>query len=139
MKHFITILILGLSFILASCSKKPPKPYVFKPDSEATNIGNSTKTPNYIFTSGFVYHEWAGQPPIFWSEVPFYYRNEDININFWGIQYSLSPWYRLKKLVTSKYFNIWVDISEGAGVFKDATNMTDVAYDKLIRELEKHY
>ena len=50
MKNFLKILILSLS----SCSKKPPKPYVFKPDSEATNIGNSTKTPNYIFASGFI-------------------------------------------------------------------------------------
>ena len=132
MKYFITILILSFSLILASCASDPPPPYVFKPDSEATNPGNSDKTPNYKFSDGFIYHEWKGQSPHI-TEIPF-----EVETVFWNNREYIREKHSIKKLATSKYFEVWVDISEGQRTFYKATNMTDVAYDKLIRELEKH-
>ena len=134
MKNFLTILILTLGFI--SCSN-PPEPPTLKPDSEATNVGNSTKTPNYKFTDGFTYHEWKGESPEI-TNIPLQnYCEREFKYNYiWYNKYSKHP---VKKLVSSKFFDIYVDITEGRNDFRKATNMTDVAYDKLIRELEKYY
>ncbi len=133
MKHFITIL--AFILFLCSCANNPPaKPETLPIDDEADNIGNSVKTPGYTFTDGFIYHEWKGTEPSL-KEIPFAITT---NSYLWG-QYNSKKFHPIKKLVTSKYFDIYVDITDGAGVFKIATNMTDVAYDKLIRELEKYY
>ncbi len=142
MKNFLTILILGLGLVFVSCAGKPPAPPTPIPDSEATNVGNSVKTPGYTFTDGFTYHEWKGEAVKIWDKVPFSFK--ELNSwyklgKYWGKGYFHNKWYAVKKLVTSKYFDIYVDITDESSIFKVATNMTDIAYDKLIRELEKDY
>lgn len=133
MKNFLTILVFSL--ILFACSvPKPPKDLT--PDSEATNVGNSTKTPNYNFTDGFTYHEWKGESPEI-IYIPF--RNNIYGgSKYYYIWHNQNPHHPVKKLVSSKFFDIYVDITEGGNDFRKATNMTDVAYDKLVRELEKY-
>lgn len=133
MKSFLKILILTFILLLSSCADKdiPQEPETLPRDPETTQGGGSKKTPNYLFTSGFIYHEWIGQEPIK-SEIHFSYR-------FNNAGYNIIRRHPIKKLVTSKFFDIYVDANNGAGVFRKATNMTDVAYDKLIRALEKEY
>ena len=142
MKSFLTILILTFGLVFVSCKSNPPEPPTRNPDREATNVGNSTKTPNYKFADGFTYHEWKGESVITWDKVPFSFNELKTWYKpgkYWGKGYFNNTWYVVKKLVTSKYFDIYVDITDGTSIFKAATNMTDVAYDKLIRELEKDY
>lgn len=132
MKSFLNILILTFILLLSSCGEDViVEPPTLPRDPETLQGGGSKKTPNYIFTSGFIYHEWIGQEPIN-SAIHFSYK-----INSSG--YNTIRKHPIKKLVTSKFFDIYVDTENGARVFKKATNMTDVAYDKLIRELEKEY
>ena len=95
MKTFLTILIFGLGLIFASC-QKPPEPATFPRDDEADNIGNSTKTPNYTFTDGFIYHEWKGSQPLF-KEIPFTLEyNTHIKYYTWG-QYNSKKYHPIKK------------------------------------------
>lgn len=134
MKNFLTILVFTL--ILSACSvPKPPKDLT--PDSEATNVGNSTKTPNYNFTDGFIYHEWKGESPNI-IYIPLETATVDPAINNYHIGHNVNSKHPIKKLVSSKFFDIYVDITEDGNDFRKATNMTDVAYDKLVRELEKY-
>lgn len=135
MKNILTILILGL--ILSACSvPKPPKE--LNPDREATGVGNSVKTPNYNFTDGFIYHEWKGASPEI-IYIPLKVLVIEPSVGNYHIGHNKNPKHPVKKLVSSKFFDIYVDITEGENDFRKATNMSDVAYDKLIRELEKYY
>lgn len=135
MKNFLTISILTLLLFLSACSDNTPQePSTLPRDPEASSIGGSHKTPNYEFTDGFIYHEWKGQQPIYLN-IPFSYRV----LTYPSGIYTTSSRHPTKKLVSSKFFDIYVDVTDGAGVFRKATNMTDVAYDKLIRKLEKEY
>lgn len=137
MKNFLTILIFGLGLIFASCRSNPPEPPTRNPDREATGVGNSSKTPGYTFTDGFTYHEWKGTSPEIINIPLETYCESEWKYNY--IWHNKNPKHPVKKLVSSKFFDIYVDITEGRNDFRKATNMTDVAYDKLIRELEKYY
>lgn len=136
MKNFLTILILGLDLVFVSCQEVPIEPPTRDPDREATGVGNSVKTPNYNFTEGFTYHEWKGTSP----EIIYIPLKNEImgGSKYYYIWHNQNPKHPVKKLVSSKFFDIYVDITEGGDDFRKATNMTDVAYDKLIRELEKY-
>lgn len=136
MKNFLTILILTFGLVFVSCQEVPIEPPTLDPDREATGVGNSVKTPNYNFNEGFTYHEWKGTSPEI-IYIPF--KNEIIGgSKYYNIWHNTNAKHPVKKLVSSKFFDIYVDITEGGDDFRKATNLTDVAYDKLIRELEKY-
>ena len=138
MKSFLTILILTFGLVFVSCQEVPIEPPTYDPDREATNVGNSTKTPNYKFADGFTYHEWKGTNPEI-IHIPLEISKVEPAFENYYIGHNQNYKHPVKKLVSSKYFDIYVDITEGGNDFRKATNMTDVAYDKLIRELEKDY
>lgn len=117
---------------------------VFEPPSQATNEadplalypGAVVKTQGYDFSKDFIFYQWAGQPTIM-KYTPFDFkwlwyksRNET---------YITNNSYPIKKIVSSKYFDIYVDASEGSKTLKKALTIQDKVYDKLIREIEKLY
>ncbi len=141
-KIFICFTIALLSLALLSNMSCADNPDIFKPPAQATNEadpkalnpGSIPKTQGYNFTEGFIFHEWKNQEAII-KYVPFNFKGE------WheGIRYVSSPTWAIKKLVSSKYFDIYVDCTEGQPTYKKALTVQDKVWDKLIRELEKLY
>ena len=51
----------------------------------------------------------------------------------------LLPHLGSKKIVSSKYFDIYVDITPGQPAYKKALTIKDTTWDRLIKDLESHY
>lgn len=143
MRNFLICLSISiLSLVLLSNVSCADNPDIFKPPAQATNEadpnaltpGAIPKTQGYNFTEGFIFHEWKNQEAII-KYVPFNFNG----INYENIIYVGSPTWAIKKLVSSKYFDIYVDCTEGQPTYKKALTVQDKVWDKLIRELEKLY
>lgn len=130
--------LISFSFILLSNISCANRPEVFQPpaqmtnetDPNATNIGFIAKTQGYDFSKDFIFHEWKNEEAVI-KYVPF-------NFVLWG-EWTTSPVWPIKKLVSSKYFDIYVDITEGAQTYKKAITVQDKVYNELTKELEKLY
>ena len=139
MKRFITLLILSFSLILASlasCANDPPAP------PQATNEaapqylipGQYEKTKGYNFQEGFIVHEWKGEEAII-KYVPFTFGYKP----YQGLNHVTSPVWAVKKIVSSKYFDIYIDATVGQSAYKRALTIKDTTWDKLIKDLERFY
>lgn len=125
MRNFLICLSISLlSLVLLSNVSCADSPDIFKPPAQATNEadpnalnpGAISKMQGYDFTEGFIFHEWKNQKAII-KYVPFVF--DYINCENFGKWVTSSTW-AIKKLVSSKYFNIYVDCTEGQPTYKKA-------------------
>ena len=136
MKNFLTILILGLGLVFVSCAGDglPEPQYTNEADPRYLIPGEYKKTQGYKFQEGFIYHEWKGQKAYI-KYVPFNFSYRP----YQGLNYVTSPVWAVKKIVSSKYFDIYIDATVGQPAYKKALTIKDTVWDKLIKDLERFY
>ena len=125
---------------MVSCGDNPN---ITNPPAQATNEadpkylvpGQYQKTQGYNFQEGFIFHEWKGEEAII-KYIPFNFRDYKPYKNSYAIT---SPAWAIKKIVSSKYFDIYVDITPGQPAYKKALTLKDTTWDKLIKDLEIFY
>ena len=132
---FLTVFYLQM----VSCGNNPN---ITNPPAQATNEadpkylvpGQYQKTQGYKFQEGFIFHEWKGEE-VDIKHVPFNFASIDNG----GIKWVTTPVWAVKKIVSSKYFDIYVDITPGQPAYKKALTIKDTVWDKLIKDLERFY
>ena len=145
LKLYIIIFMVILTVFYLQMVSCGDNPNITNPPAQATNEadpkylvpGQYQKTQGYKFQEGFIFHEWKGEEAII-KYVPFkfdYWKEREDSWEKWV--YS-STW-AVKKIVSSKYFDIYVDITPGQPAYKKALTIKDTTWDKLIKDLESHY
>ena len=114
-----------------------PKPtqYTNEADPKYLVPGEYRKTQGYKFQEGFIFHEWKGEKAII-KHVPFNFRDYKPYKNSYAIT---SHAWAIKKIVSSKYFDIYIDATVGQPAYKKALTIKDTTWDKLIKDLERFY
>ena len=136
---FIFMLIFSIFYLqIVSCSDsviRPPTQYTNEADPRYLIPGEYKKTQGYKFQEGFIYHEWKGEEANI-KYVPFNFKDNEWYQN--ALHFT-SPAWAVKKIVSSKYFDIYIDATVGQPAYKKALTIKDTVWDKLIKDLERFY
>lgn len=137
-----TILAVILSvfyFQIVSCNRVTnPNKAINEIDPKYLKPGQLEKTSGYKFQEGFIFHEWKGEEPDIKKVVFYKLKGEEPAIEK-TVAYEYSNKYTIwvRKMISSKYFNIYVDISTERPTYEKAKNIKDTVWDKLIKYLEE--